>query len=165
VTMLSGDRQATAEAIAEQVGIDRVIAEVKPDEKQAVIQRLQQEGQIVAMVGDGINDAPALAAADLGIAMGLGADVAIESGDIVLSRHDLLLVGRAIRLSRATLAIIRQNLVWALVYNVALIPLAAGLAMPLFGIRLPPALAAAAMAASSVSVVLNSLRLRWVRIG
>lgn len=164
VTMLSGDRQATAEAIAKQVGIDRVIAQVKPDEKQAVIQRLQKEGQIVAMVGDGINDAPALAAADLGIAMGLGADVAIESADIVLARQDLRLVGRAIRLSRATLSIIRQNLAWALVYNVLLIPLAAGLAMPLLGIRLPPALAAAAMALSSVSVVLNSLRLRWVRI-
>jgi Cu+-exporting ATPase len=164
VTMLSGDRQETAEAIAGEVGIEHVIAEVKPDEKQAVIERLRAAGQVVAMVGDGINDAPALAAADLGIAMGLGADVAIESADIVLARHDLRLVGRAIRLSRATLSIIRQNLAWALVYNVALIPLAAGLAMPLFGIRLPPALAAAAMAASSVSVVLNSLRLRWIRL-
>jgi Cu+-exporting ATPase len=157
VTMLSGDRRETAEAIARQVGIDDVIAEVKPDEKLAVIERLQKAGRIVAMVGDGINDAPALAAADLGVAMGRGADVAIESADVVLSRHDLRLVPRTIRLSRATLAIIRQNLVWALVYNVLLIPLAAA------GI-LPPILAAAAMALSSVSVVANSLRLRWVRI-
>jgi P-type Cu+ transporter len=165
VTMLSGDRQETAEAIAGQVGIDRVIAEVKPADKQAVVERLRQEGQVVAMVGDGINDAPAMAAADLGMAIGpLGADIAIESADIVLSRHDLRLVGRAIRLSRATLANIKQNLGWALVYNLLLIPLAAGLAMPLWGIRLPPALAAAAMALSSVSVVLNSLRLRWVRL-
>ncbi len=158
LTMLSGDRRATAESIARQVGIDEVIAEVKPDEKLAVIERLQRGGRVVAMVGDGINDAPALAAADLGIAIGRGADVAVESADLVLSRHDLRLVPRAIRLARNTLAVIRQNLVWALIYNVLLIPLAAA------GI-LPPILAAAAMAASSVSVVANSLRLRWLRIG
>jgi Cu+-exporting ATPase len=157
VTMLTGDRQATAESIARKVGIDEVIAEVKPDEKLAVIERLRHSGRAVAMVGDGINDAPALAAADLGIAMGRGSDVAIESADLVLSRHDLRLVPRAIRLARNTLAVIRQNLVWALIYNVLLIPLAAA------GI-LPPILAAAAMAASSVSVVANSLRLRWLRI-
>ncbi|MDX1944805.1 MAG: heavy metal translocating P-type ATPase [Pirellulaceae bacterium] len=164
VTMLSGDRQAAAEAVARHVGIERVIAEVKPEGKQAAIVQMQANGAVVAMVGDGINDAPALAAADLGIAIGLGADVAIETAPIVLSRHDLRLVPRAIRLSRAVLAVIRQNLVWALVYNVLLIPLAAGLFEPLIGLRLPPALAAAAMAASSVSVVVNSLRLRWISL-
>ncbi|HZN32213.1 MAG TPA: HAD-IC family P-type ATPase [Pirellulaceae bacterium] len=157
VRMLSGDRRETAEAIARDVGIDEVVAEVKPDEKLAAIARWQNSGQVVAMVGDGINDAPALAAADLGIAIGRGADVALESADVVLSRHDLQLIPKTIRLSRSTLAIIRQNLVWALIYNVLLIPLAAA------GI-LPPILAAAAMALSSVSVVANSLRLRWVRV-
>jgi len=160
LAMLSGDRKETAEAIADQVGIDRVIAEVKPDQKQAAIAELQRGGDVVGMVGDGINDAPALAAADLGIAMGMGADVAIESADVVLARHDLRLVPRAVRLSRNVLAVIRQNLGWALVYNVLLIPLATGLFVPLAGVRLHPILAAAAMAASSVSVVLNSLRLR-----
>jgi Cu+-exporting ATPase len=157
MTMLSGDRRATAELIARQVGIDEVIAEVKPDEKLAAIERLKAAGRIVAMVGDGINDAPALAAADLGIAIGRGADVALESADLVLSRHDLRLVPRTIRLARGTLAVIRQNLAWALVYNVLLIPLAAA------G-KLPPIFAAAAMAVSSVSVVANSLRLRWIRL-
>jgi Cu+-exporting ATPase len=163
VTMLSGDRREVAEAIAGQVGIDKVIAEVKPDQKQAVVTELHAQGQIVGMVGDGINDAPALVAADLGIAMGMGADVAIESADMVLTRHDLRLVPRAVRLSRNVLAVIRQNLVWALIYNVLLIPLAAGVFLPLAGVRLHPVLAAAAMAASSVSVVLNSLRLRWLK--
>jgi P-type Cu+ transporter len=160
LAVLSGDRKETAQAIAVQVGIDRVIAEVKPDQKQAVIAELKRGGDVVGMVGDGINDAPALAAADLGIAMGMGADVAIESADVVLARHDLRLVPRAVRLSRNVLAVIRQNLGWALVYNVLLIPLATGLFVPLLGMRLHPILAAAAMAASSVSVVLNSLRLR-----
>jgi Cu+-exporting ATPase len=163
-TMLSGDLQESAEAVAREVGIERVIAEVKPDQKLLAIRELQKSGEVVAMVGDGINDAPALAAADLGIAIGLGADVAIESADIVLSRHDLRLVPRAVRLSRAVLAVIWQNLWWATIYNVVLIPLAAGLLVPIAGVRLPPALAAAAMAASSVSVVLNSLRLRRIRI-
>jgi P-type Cu+ transporter len=165
VVMISGDRRETAEAIAQDVGIDQVYAEVKPEDKLRIVREFQGSGSIVAMVGDGINDAPALAAAELGIAMGVGADVAIESADIVLARHDLRLVGRAIRLSRATLAVIRQNLGWALVYNVLLIPLAAGVLMPILGIRLPPILAAAAMALSSVSVVLNSLRLKWLSIG
>jgi Cu+-exporting ATPase len=162
--ILSGDRREAAEAVAREVGIEQVIAEVKPDQKLAAIRDLQQAGNVVAMVGDGINDAPALAAADLGIAIGLGADVAIESADVVLSRHDLALVPKAVRLSRAVLAVIWQNLWWATIYNVVLIPLAAGLLVPFLGLRLPPALAAAAMAASSVSVVLNSLRLRRIRI-
>jgi Cu+-exporting ATPase len=164
VTMLSGDRREVAETIARQVGIAEVIAEVKPDQKQAAVADLQGRGQVVGMVGDGINDAPALAAADLGIAIGLGADVAIESADMVLTRHDLRLVPQAVRLARNVLAVIWQNLGWALVYNVLLIPLAAGVFLPLAGVRLHPVLAAAAMAASSVSVVVNSLRLRWMKV-
>ena len=155
--LVSGDRRQVAEEIARRMGIQHVVAEVLPEDKQRIVRELQAKGEVVAMVGDGINDAPALAAADLGIAMGTGADVALESADMVLTRHDLMLLPRAIRLSRAVLAVIRQNLWWALGYNVVLIPLAAA------GL-LPPALAAAAMAASSVSVVLNSLRLRVVRI-
>ena len=164
VTMLSGDRRDVAEAIAGEVGIEQVIADVKPDQKQSAVDDLQRRGQVVGMVGDGINDAPALAAADLGIAIGLGADVAIESADMVLTRHDLRLVPQAVRLSRNVLAVIRQNLAWALVYNVLLIPLAAGVFLPLAGVRLHPVLAAAAMAASSVSVVVNSLRLKWLKV-
>jgi Cu+-exporting ATPase len=159
VQLLSGDRRPVAEAVARQVGIETVAAEVRPDEKQQVVRRLQQAGQVVAMVGDGINDAPALAAADLGIAIGRGADVAIEAADVVLLGADLRGVARAIALSRATLRTIRQNLAWAFGYNLLLIPLAAGVLSPV-GIRLPPAAAAAAMAASSVSVVGNSLLLR-----
>ena len=159
VQLLSGDHRAAAEAIARQVGIETVVAEVRPDEKQQVVRRLQQAGQVVAMVGDGINDAPALAAADLGIAIGRGSDVAIEAADVVLAGADLRGVARAIALSRATLRTIRQNLAWAFGYNLLLIPLAAGVAAPI-GIHLPPAAAAAAMAASSVSVVTNSLLLR-----
>ena len=162
--LVSGDRQQVAEEIAQRMGIQHVVAEVLPEEKQRIVRELQAQKEVVAMVGDGINDAPALAAADLGIAMGTGADVALESADMVLTRHDLLLLPRAIRLSRNVLAVIRQNLWWALGYNVVLIPLAAGVLIPAFGISLPPALAAAAMAFSSVSVVLNSLRLRIVRI-
>ncbi len=162
--LVSGDRRQVAEEIARRMGIQQVLAEVLPEDKQRIVRELQSQKQVVAMVGDGINDAPALAAADLGIAMGTGADVALESADMVLTRHDLLLLPRAIRLSRATLAIIRQNLWWALGYNVVLIPLAAGVLFPTLGIGLPPSLAAAAMAFSSVSVVLNSLRLRMVSI-
>jgi Cu+-exporting ATPase len=164
VLMLSGDRLATARAIGDDVGVEEVIAEVRPDEKQAEVQRLQAAGEAVAMVGDGINDAPALAAADLGIAIGSGADVAIEAADVVLMRDDLRAVPQAIRLSRATLRTIKQNLVWALAYNVLLLPLAAGVLVPLLSLWLPPVVAAAAMAASSVSVVSNSLLLRFKRL-
>jgi Cu+-exporting ATPase len=164
LVLLSGDKEATAQAIAQAAGIAEVIAEVKPDEKQREVSRLRGAGQVVAMVGDGINDAPALAAADLGIAIGSGADVAIESADVVLVRPDLQGVATTIRLSRATLRTIRQNLAWAFVYNLLLLPLAAGVLIPLLGISFPPVLAAAAMAASSVSVVANSLLLRLKRI-
>jgi Cu+-exporting ATPase len=164
VLMLSGDKRGAAAEIARRVGVDEVLAELRPDEKHAVVGRLRAQGRVVAMVGDGINDAPALAAADLGIAIGTGADVAIETADVVLVRHDLRAVVQAVRLSRATFRIILQNLAWALGYNLALLPLAAGLLIPWAGVELPPVLAAAAMAASSVSVVSNSLRLRRMHI-
>jgi Cu+-exporting ATPase len=160
VQLLSGDHRATVESVARQVGIDHVIAEVLPDEKQAVVRRLQESGRRVAMVGDGINDAPALAAADLGVAIGSGADVAIEAAQIVLVGQDLRGLVRALALSRAALRTIRQNLASSLIYNVLLIPAAAGLFIPLLGFHVPPAAAAAAMALSSVSVVTNSLLLR-----
>ncbi len=163
VLMLSGDRRATAERIAAAVGINEVIAEVLPEDKEGHVRHLREQGRVVAMVGDGINDAPALATADLGIALGTGADVAIETADMVLVEHDLRAVAAAICLARRTLRTIRQNLFWAFAYNVLLLPLAAGALVPWFGVRVPPSLAAAAMAASSVSVVMNSLRLRWWR--
>ena len=163
LVLLTGDDDRTARAVGKSVGIERVIAEVLPDEKLRVVRRIQEEGKKVALVGDGLNDAPALAQADIGIAMGTGVDVAVEAADLVLMRSDLLGVVDAIGLSRRTMRIIRQNLFWAFVYNVIGIPIAAGVLFPRFGLLLTPAMAAAAMAASSVSVVTNSLRLRRYR--
>jgi Cu+-exporting ATPase len=160
VAMITGDNTKTAQAIASAVGIDSILAEVLPGDKADEIRRLQQEGRIVGMVGDGINDAPALTAADIGIALGGGTDVAIEAGDITLITGDLRLVPSAIRLSRETMRVIKQNLFWAFFYNSLGIPVAAGVLYPFFGILLSPVFAAAAMAFSSVSVVSNSLRLK-----
>jgi Cu+-exporting ATPase len=160
--MLTGDHRATALAIARQAGIEQVLAEVQPDAKARAIAALQAEGFRVAMVGDGVNDAPALVQADVGIAMGSGTDVAIEAADVTLMRSDLMSVVAAVELSRRAIRIVKENLVWAFGYNVVLIPVAAGLLYPLWGVLLSPMLAGAAMAFSSVSVVTNSLRLkRW----
>ena len=159
IVMLTGDNRTTAEAVAAKLGIGDVEADVLPDQKSMVVSRLKQEGRIVAMAGDGINDAPALAAADVGIAMGSGTDVAMESAGVTLLKGDLMAIVRARRLSRATMSNIRQNLVFAFVYNAAGVPIAAGLLYPFFGVLLSPIIAAAAMALSSVSVVANALRL------
>jgi len=164
IVMLTGDNRRTAASVAARLGIDAVEAEVLPEDKARIVQRLKQEGRVVAMAGDGINDAPALAAADVGIAMGTGTDIAIESAGITLVKGDLLGIARARHLSRATMANIRQNLFFAFVYNAAGVPIAAGALYPLFGITLSPIFAAAAMALSSVSVIGNALRLRRLEI-
>ena len=164
VVMLTGDNRVTAEAVGRQLGIDRVEAEVLPDHKSDVVKRLRDEGRVVAMAGDGVNDAPALAAADVGLAMGSGTDVAIESAGITLLGGDLMGIVRARQLSQKTMSNIRQNLVFAFVYNAAGIPIAAGILYPVFGLLLSPIIAAAAMALSSVSVIGNALRLRTQRL-
>jgi len=164
VVMLTGDGRTTAEAVGRALGIDEVIAEVLPEDKAAVVQRFKAEGRVVAMAGDGVNDAPALAAAEVGIAMGTGTDVAMDSAGITLLKGDLLGIVRARAVSRATMRNIRQNLFFAFVYNVAGIPLAAGVLYPFLGVLLSPMVAAAAMALSSVSVITNSLRLRTARL-
>jgi len=162
--MLTGDNAVTAHAVAKRLGIDEVEAEVSPGDKAAVVGRLRREGRVVAMAGDGVNDAPALAAADVGVAMGAGSDVAIESAGVTLLQGDLMGLVRAISLSRATMRNIRQNLFFAFIYNAAGVPLAAGLLFPIFGILLSPPIAAAAMSLSSLSVVGNALRLRAVKL-
>jgi len=158
--MLTGDSRGTAEAVARRLGIDNFEAEILPEKKSEVVRRLQQEGRTVAMAGDGINDAPALAQADVGIAMGTGTDVAMESAGVTLVKGDLAGIARARKLSQATMRNIRQNLFFAFVYNLLGVPIAAGVLYPFFGLLLSPILAAAAMSFSSVSVITNSLRLR-----
>jgi Cu+-exporting ATPase len=164
IVMLTGDSETTAQAVARRLSIDEVIAEVLPDEKAAAVKRLQAQGRIVAMAGDGINDAPALAMAQVGIAMGTGTDVAMESAGVTLVKGDLRGIARARALGRATMRNVAQNLFFAFVYNSVGVPIAAGLLYPVFGVLLGPMFAAAAMSASSVSVIANALRLRRVRI-
>jgi P-type Cu+ transporter len=164
IVMLTGDSRTTARAVAKKLGLDDVVAEVLPDQKVEAVKRLQAEGRFVAMAGDGINDAPALARAHVGIAMGTGTDIAMESAGVTLVKGDLRGIVRARRLSRLTLANIRQNLFFAFVYNACGVPIAAGVMYPAFGLLLSPELAAAAMSLSSVSVIGNALRLRSVKL-
>jgi Cu+-exporting ATPase len=164
IVMLTGDSHTTAQAVADKLGIDEIMAEVLPDQKADMVKRLQAEGRIVAMAGDGINDAPALARAHVGIAMGTGTDVAMESAGVTLVKGDLRGIARARRLSRQTMANIKQNLFFAFVYNFAGIPIAAGVLFPFFGLLLSPMIAAAAMSLSSVSVIGNALRLRGAKL-
>ena len=164
IVMLTGDNRTTAQAVAHTLGIGEVEAEVLPDQKSAVVEKLRGEGRVVAMAGDGVNDAPALAAADVGIAMGTGTDVAIESAGITLLKGDLTGIVRARKLSQATMRNIRQNLLFAFIYNAAGVPIAAGVLYPVLGLLLSPMVAAAAMALSSVSVVGNALRLRGAKV-
>jgi Cu+-exporting ATPase len=164
VIMLTGDNQVTADAVGRRLGIDRVEAEVLPAGKADIVKRLRAEGRVVAMAGDGVNDSPALAAADVGLAMSSGTDVAMESAGVTLLKGDLGGIARARRLSQATMSNIRQNLFFAFGYNVLGIPIAAGVLYPVFGWLLSPIIAAAAMALSSISVISNALRLRTVRI-
>jgi Cu+-exporting ATPase len=164
IVMLTGDNRTTAAAVAAKLRLEHVEAEVSPDQKATVVQRLQQEGRRVAMAGDGVNDAPALARADVGIAMGTGTDVAMQSAGVTLVKGDLRGIAKARLLSRATMRNIRQNLFFAFVYNALGIPVAAGVLYPLLGLLLSPIIAAAAMSFSSLSVVGNALRLRRVRL-
>ncbi len=164
VIMMTGDNQRTADAVAKQLGIDQVFAEVMPEDKAAKVKELQANGRIVAMAGDGVNDAPALAQADVGIAFASGTDVAIESSDITLLRPDLSGILKARNLSRATMKNIRQNLFFAFIYNAVGVPIAAGVLFPVFGILLSPMIASAAMTFSSVSVIVNALRLRNLKL-
>jgi P-type Cu2+ transporter len=160
VALISGDNRRTAEAVASELGIERVFAEVLPADKAEYVKRLQQEGKRVAMVGDGVNDAPALAQADIGVAIGAGADVAVETANVVLMRSDPLDIVRAMRLSRATVRKMKQNLVWASVYNLAAIPIAAGVLFPSAGIELRPEWSALLMSASSIIVATNAVLLK-----
>jgi Cu+-exporting ATPase len=164
VVMLTGDNAKTAAAVASKLNIDRVEADVMPDEKAAIVKQLQADGKIVAMAGDGINDAPALAQSQVGIAMGTGTDVAMESAGVTLVKGDLRGIVKAIGLSRVTMKNIRQNLFFAFIYNAVGVPIAAGVLYPFFGILLSPMIAAAAMSFSSVSVIVNALRLKKAKI-
>jgi len=164
IVMLTGDNRTTAESVARKLGIDEVEADVLPEQKGEVVKRLQKQGRMVAMAGDGVNDAPALAQAQVGIAMGTGTDVAIESAGVTLVKGDLRGIVRARKLSRATMRNIRQNLFFAFIYNALGVPIAAGVLYPVFGLLLSPILASAAMSFSSVSVISNALRLRRVEL-
>jgi Cu+-exporting ATPase len=164
IVMLTGDSQTTAEAVAKKLGITQLVAEVMPEDKSRIVEEFRQSGKVVAMAGDGVNDAPALAKADIGIAMGTGTDVAIESAGVTLLHGNLDGIVKARRLSKATMRNIRQNLFFAFIYNALGVPLAAGVLYPMFGLLLSPIVAAAAMSLSSVSIIANALRLKGSRI-